>query len=188
VCWGLSWTGAGDKKLYAKKHYGITATFLSSVSNLLYKGKWVPQNKKDDKEADDEEKYISGRKRSRLLKGLKDTGENKKSWGKDKKEQPPFYLTWRSFSRRQTKSLNFRWTRLWKLPNGCMKKSWLPTPEPTAGNFNRCSRRSAKVLNGIYKNPEYRDYVLKIKEMGDLKVTKSTKRYVDNSRLRTTMR
>jgi len=65
--------GAGDKKLYAQKHYGITATFLSSVSNLLYKGKWVPQNKKDDKEADDEEKYISRRKRSRLLKGLKDT-------------------------------------------------------------------------------------------------------------------
>jgi len=33
------------------------------------------------------------------------------------------------------------------------------------------------------QNPEYRDYVLKIKEMGDLKVTKSTKRYVDNSKV-----
>jgi len=54
-----------------KKHYGITATFLSSVSNLLYKGKWVPQNKKDDKEADDEEKYISREEAEQVIERLK---------------------------------------------------------------------------------------------------------------------
>jgi len=68
---GLSWTGAGDKNFMPKKHYGITATFLSSVSNLLYKGKWVPQNKKDDKEADDEEKYISREEAEQVIERLK---------------------------------------------------------------------------------------------------------------------
>jgi len=56
-----------------KKHYGITATFLSSVSNLLYKGKWVPQNKRTTKKRTMRKSTLAGRKRSRLLKGLKDT-------------------------------------------------------------------------------------------------------------------
>jgi len=64
-----------------------------------------------------------------------------------------------------------------------MKKADYLPQNRQQGNFNRCSRRSAQGLKRDLQNPEYRDYVLKIKEMGDLKVTKSTKRYVDNSKV-----
>jgi len=45
-----------------------------------------------------------------------------------------------------------------------------------------------KVLNGIYKNPEYRDYVLKIKEMETLRSQNLQKGMLTTARLRTTMR
>jgi len=53
---------------------------------------WVPQNKKDDKEADDEEKYISREEAEQVIERLKGhPGKIKKVEVKTKKEQPsPF--------------------------------------------------------------------------------------------------
>jgi len=40
-----------------------------------------------------------------------------------------------------------------------------------------------KVLNGLYKNPDFKDAVVRIKEFGKLGISKSTKRYVDDSKV-----
>jgi len=116
-----------------KKHYGITATFLSSVSNLLYKGKWVPQNKKDDKEADDEESTLAGRKRSRLLKGLKDTGKIKKVEVKTKKEQPPLLFNLAELQSEANKKFKLPVDKTLEIAQWLYEKKLITYPEPTAG-------------------------------------------------------
>lgn len=40
-----------------------------------------------------------------------------------------------------------------------------------------------KVLNGLFKNLSFKGYIQRIKEFGDLKVKKTTKRYVDNGKV-----
>jgi DNA topoisomerase-3 len=40
-----------------------------------------------------------------------------------------------------------------------------------------------KVLNGIFKNTSFKGYIQRIKELGPLKINKSTKRYVDDGKV-----
>jgi len=168
-----------------KKHYGITATFLSSVSNLLYKGKWVPQNKKDDKEADDEEKYISREEAEQVIERLKGhPGKIKKVEVKTKKEQPPLLFNLAELQSEANKKFKLPVDKTLEIAQWLYEKKLITYPRTDSRVISTdVLEEVPKVLNGIYKNPEYRDYVLKIKEMGDLKVTKSTKRYVDNSKV-----
>ena len=50
-----------------KKHYGITASFLSGKSNLEYKGKWQPQKK----DKDDEENTLKKKEAEEVIERLK---------------------------------------------------------------------------------------------------------------------
>ncbi len=40
-----------------------------------------------------------------------------------------------------------------------------------------------KILNGLYKNEDFKEFLLKIKEFGKLAVDKKTKRYVDDNKV-----
>jgi len=168
-----------------KKHYGIAATFLSSDSNLLYKGKWTPQDKKDSKEADDEEKYISREEAQKVIENLKGhPGKIKKVEVKTKKEQPPLLFNLAELQSEANKKFKLPVDKTLEIAQWLYEKKLITYPRTDSRVLSTdVLHEIPKVLNGIYKNPEYKDYVLKIKEMGDLKVTKSTKRYVDDSKV-----
>ncbi|GAE90752.1 DNA topoisomerase 3 [Acetivibrio straminisolvens] len=168
-----------------KKHYGIAAMFLSSDSNLLYKGKWVPQEKKDSKESDDEEKYISREEAEQVIEKLKGhPGKIKKVEVKTKKEQPPLLFNLAELQSEANKKFKLPVDKTLEIAQWLYEKKLITYPRTDSRVLSTdVLDEIPKVLNGIYKNPEYKDYVLRIKEMGDLKVTKSTKRYVDDSKV-----
>jgi len=168
-----------------KKHYGIAASFLSCDSNLLYKGRWVPQDKKDSKEADKEEKYISREEAQKVIEELKGhPGKIKKVEVKTKKEQPPLLFNLAELQSEANKKFKLPVDKTLEIAQGLYEKKLITYPRTDSRVLSTdVLEEIPKVLNGLYKNAEYKDYVLKIKEMGDLKVTKSTKRYVDDSKV-----
>lgn len=168
-----------------KKHYGIAASFLSCDSNLLYKGRWVPQDKKDSKEADKEEKYISREEAQKVIEELKGhPGKIKKVEVKTKKEQPPLLFNLAELQSEANKKYKLPVDKTLEIAQGLYEKKLITYPRTDSRVLSTdVLEEIPKVLNGLYKNAEYKDYVLKIKEMGDLKVTKSTKRYVDDSKV-----
>ena len=105
-----------------KKHYGITASFLSGESNIEYKGKWQPEKKKNK---DDDEKYIEKKEAEEVIERLKDkVAQIKKVDIKKKNETTcPFFLTLQNFSRKQIKNLSFQWKKPLKLPKNFMRES-----------------------------------------------------------------
>jgi len=40
-----------------------------------------------------------------------------------------------------------------------------------------------KILNGLYKNTDFKEYIARIKDFGKLSIDKNTKRYVDDSKV-----
>lgn len=172
-----------------KKHYGIAASFLSCDSKLLYRGRWVPQDKKDGKEAnkevDKDEKYISREEAEQVIEKLKGhPGKIKKVEIKTKKEQPPLLFNLAELQSEANKKFKLPVDKTLEIAQGLYEKKLITYPRTDSRVLSTdVLGEIPTVLNGIYKNEKYRDYVLRIKEMGDLKVTKSTKRYVDNSKV-----
>lgn len=170
-----------------KKHYGITANFLSLSSNLEYKGKWMPHEKKDNKAkgAADEEKYISKEEAEEVIKKLDGhPGKIKKVEIKTKKEQPPLLFNLAELQSEANKKFKLSVDKTLEIAQNLYEKKLITYPRTDCRVLSTdVLGELPKVLNGLYKSHAYKDYVLRIKELGELIVTKSTKRYVDDTKV-----
>lgn len=171
-----------------KIHYGIQANFLSADSNIAYKGKWQP-NKKGGKgtnnEADEDEKYINKEEALEILEKLKDKEATiKKVDIKTKAEQPPLLFNLAELQSEANKKFKIPVDKTLEIAQSLYEKKLISYPRTDSRVISTdVVDEVPRVLNGLFGNPAFKDYVKRIKEFGKLRIDKSTKRYVDNGKI-----
>jgi DNA topoisomerase-3 len=171
-----------------KIHYAITASFMSFDSNIEYKGKWVPERSKAAKPNEDsqeEERYFNKQEAEAIIEKLNGKeGKIKKVEIKSKNEQPPLLFNLAELQSEANKKFKLPVDKTLELAQSLYEKKLITYPRTDCRVLSTdIVGELPKVLNGLFLNPVYKDSVSRIKEFGELKVTKSTKRYVDNSKV-----
>jgi DNA topoisomerase-3 len=190
-----------------KKHYGIEAGFVSASGGIEYKGKWVPKGEKGSKSADNkeenkydtkektkdkqtekieaEERYIGKEEAESVIEKLSGhSGKIKKIQIKTKKEQPPLLFNLAELQSEANKKFKLPVDKTLEIAQSLYEKKLITYPRTDSRVLSTdVLGEIPKVLNGLYKCPAYRDYVLRIKEFGDIKVTKASKRFVNNDKV-----
>ncbi|MDD2402492.1 MAG: DNA topoisomerase, partial [Clostridia bacterium] len=185
-------------------HYGIVASFLSKGSNISYEGKWL-QKKKDDKKMtgekensapinssnnnncgdDNTDKYVSKEDALVLIEKLK--GHEaivKKVEVKVKSENPPLLFNLAELQSEANKKFKLPVERTLEIAQGLYEKKMISYPRTDSRVLSTdVVKELPKVLNGLYGNRAFKEYILKIKGFGKLCINTSSKRYVDNSKV-----
>ena len=171
-----------------KPYYGVTASFLSKDSGISYQGKWQ-QKKKENKtpadDADGEDKYITKDEATEIIKKLEGHDATvKKVEIKVKKEQAPLLFNLAELQSEANKKFKLSVNRTLELAQELYEKKLISYPRTDSRVLSTdVVPELPKVLNGLYGNPEFKEAVLRIKEFGKLSIDKSTKRYVDDSKV-----
>ncbi|TYQ14949.1 UNVERIFIED_CONTAM: DNA topoisomerase-3 [Acetivibrio alkalicellulosi] len=164
-----------------KKHYGIEAIFFSCESQLEYKGKWQPAKKNDN----EEEKYIEMEEAKEVIEKLKDQPAIiKKVEIKKKSEQPPLLFNLAELQSEANKKFKLPVDKTLEIAQSLYEKKLITYPRTDCRVISTdVLGEVPKVLNGLFKNPVYRDNVKRIKDFGELSVKKTTKRFVDDKKV-----
>jgi len=171
-------------------YYGVTANFLSKDSEIAYKGRWQ-QKKKDDKDkkpADDlenEEKYISKEEAEAVIKKLEgQEAAVKKVEVKIKKEQAPLLFNLAELQSEANKKFKISVNKTLEIAQSLYEKKLISYPRTDSRVLSTdVIPELPKVLNGLYKNADFKEAIVRIKEFGTLGINKNTKRYVDDSKV-----
>jgi len=171
-----------------KVHYGIIASFLSQESSIAYKGKWQPKKKAGLEAADelgDEEKYLSQEEVQAIIETLQGQEATvKKVEVKVKKEQPPLLFNLAELQSEVNKKYKLPVDKTLEIAQSLYEKKLISYPRTDSRVLSTdIIQEIPKVLNGLYKNTAFRDSVLRIKDFGKLAIDKSTKRFVDDSKV-----
>lgn len=171
-----------------KPYYGVTANFLSKDSEIVYKGKWQQKKKEEKSPADDtenEDKYISKEEAEEIIKKLEgQEAAVKKVEVKIKKEQAPLLFNLAELQSEANKKYKISVNKTLEIAQSLYEKKLISYPRTDSRVLSTdVIPELPKVLNGLYKNPDFKDYLSRIKEFGKLAVDKNTKRYVDDSKV-----
>lgn len=171
-----------------QKHFGVLASFISQNSSIEYKGRWKPKKAGDKKavgEADEQDKYISKEEAEELIEKLK--GQDaviKKVEVKVKNEQPPLLFNLAELQSEANKKFKLPVDKTLEIAQSLYEKKMISYPRTDSRVISTdVLGELPKILNGLFKNQAFKEQVQRIKEFGDLKITKTTKRYVDNSKV-----
>lgn len=168
--------------------YGIVADFKSSASGIEYRGRWQAAKKakgKEKEDTDEQEKYITKEQALELIEKLKDKkAVVKKVDTKTKEEQPPLLFNLAELQSEANKKFKIPVDKTLEIAQGLYEKKMITYPRTDSRVLSTdVVGEIPKVLNGLFKNSSFSDYVKRIKELGQLRVTKSTKRFVDDSKV-----
>lgn len=167
-----------------KIYYGVVANFVSKESEISYKGRWQ-QKKKEDKELADEEKYITKEEASEIIQKLEgNLATVKKVEVKVKKEQAPLLFNLAELQAEANKKFKLPVSRTLEIAQNLYEKKLISYPRTDSRVLSTdVLPELPKILNGLYGNSSFKETILKIKEFGKLSIDKTTKRYVDNSKV-----
>ncbi|MDP4182082.1 MAG: DNA topoisomerase 3 [Bacillota bacterium] len=169
-----------------KIHYGVVGSFTSKTSEISYKGKWQPK-KSDSKKKDEqeEEKYISKEDAEALIEKLKDKeAVVKKVDIKVKNEQPPLLFNLAELQSEANKKFKLPVDKTLEIAQSLYEKKMISYPRTDSRVMSTDVLSDIpKILNGLFSNSSYKDTVKRIKDFGELKVNKSSKRFVDDSKV-----
>ncbi len=171
-----------------KMHYGITAAFKAVDSGIAYKGKWQP-GKKSSKQttdnADEGDKYISKEEALELIEKLKGhEGVVKKVEIKTKSEQPPLLFNLAELQSEANKKFKLPVDKTLEIAQSLYEKKLISYPRTDSRVISTdVVGEIPKVLNGLFKNSSFKAHIQRIKELGPIKITKTTKRYVDDGKV-----
>jgi len=171
-----------------KVHYGIIAGFLSQTSNIAYKGKWQPKKKRGSETGDkmgEEEKYLSQDDALAIIDKLKgQEAAVKKVDVKVKKEPPPLLFNLAELQSEANKKYKLPVDKTLEIAQSLYEKKLISYPRTDSRVLSTdILQEIPKVLNGLYKNVAFKDSVFRIKDFGKLSINKSTKRFVDDSKV-----
>jgi DNA topoisomerase-3 len=169
-------------------HYGVTANFVSQGNNISYKGKWVA-----DKEAAKKESEGSGEAAQYITKeeaqGLIDSLQGQEAVvGKVqirlKNEQPPLLFNLAELQSEVTKKFKIPVDKTLEIAQSLYEKKLISYPRTDSRVISTdVLPELPKVLNGLFKNTAFKECISRIKEFGDFRISKTNKRYVDNSKV-----
>jgi DNA topoisomerase-3 len=170
-----------------KVHYGVMADFQSQESNVTYKGKWQPPTRKvknTDKD-DEEEKYLSQDEAQAIIDKLQ--GHEafvKKVEIKVKKEQPPLLFNLAELQSEANKKFKLPVDKTLEIAQSLYEKKLISYPRTDSRVMSTdVIQEIPKVLKGLSNNGTFSEATLRIKDFGKLSVNKSTKRFVDDSKV-----
>ncbi len=171
-----------------KPYYGVTANFLSKDSEIAYKGRWQQKKKEEKKPADDsenEDKYISKEEAEEIIKKLEgQEAAVKKVEVKIKKEQAPLLFNLAELQSEANKKYKISVNKTLEIAQSLYEKKLISYPRTDSRVLSTdVVPELPKVLNGLYKNADFKEYILRIKDFGKLGIDKNTKRYVDDSKV-----
>ena len=171
-----------------RTHYGVLANFVSADTNISYKGRWTSKKTKDKQapeESEENDKYISKEDAQELIERLKDQqGVVKKVEIKLKNEQPPLLFNLAELQSEAAKKLKIPVDKTLEIAQNLYEKKLISYPRTDSRVISTdVLGELPKVLNGLFKNSAFKDHILSIKELGELRVNKTTKRYVDDSKV-----
>lgn len=169
-----------------KPYYGVTANFISKDSQISYRGRWQPKKEKNTAEdPDGEEKYISKEEAEDVIKRLEGQSASvKKVEVKLKKEQAPLLFNLAELQSEANKKFKLSVNRTLEIAQSLYEKKLISYPRTDSRVLStEVVPELPKILNGLYKNADFKDYLLRIKEFGTLAVNNKTKRYVDDSKV-----
>lgn len=168
-------------------YYGVTASFHAQESDIQYKGKW--QIKKDSKSSPEDqdggEKYITLDEATELIQKLDGAPAIiKKVEVKVKKEQAPLLFNLAELQSEANKKFKISVSRTLEIVQGLYEKKLVSYPRTDCRVLStEVVPELPKILNGLFGNADYKDAILKIKNLGKLSIDKSTKRYVDDTKV-----
>lgn len=171
-----------------KPYYGVVGNFLSKDSGIAYKGRWQ-QKKKGDKssveDSENEDKYITKEEAEEIIKKLEGSEATvKKVEVKVKKEQAPLLFNLAELQSEANKKFKLPVDKTLELAQGLYEKKLISYPRTDSRVLSTdVVPELPKVLNGLYSNSDFKDLILRIKEFGKLSIDKSSKRYVDDSKV-----
>lgn len=171
-----------------KPYYGVIANFLSKDSGISYKGRWQHRKKDDSSQGEDaegEDKYITREEAEEVIKRLEGSEAIvKKVDVKVKKEQAPLLFNLAELQSEANKKFKLPVDKTLEVAQSLYEKKLISYPRTDSRVLSTdVVPELPKVLNGLYGNAEYKDFILRIKEFGELGIDKKTKRYVDDSKV-----
>ncbi|HWQ30020.1 MAG TPA: DNA topoisomerase 3 [Negativicutes bacterium] len=171
-----------------KPYYGVIANFLSKDSGISYKGRWQHRKKDDSspvEEAESEDKYITREEAEEVIKKLEgNEAVVKKVDVKVKKEQAPLLFNLAELQSEANKKFKLPVDKTLEVAQSLYEKKLISYPRTDSRVLSTdVIPELPKVLNGLYGNADYKDFILRIKEFGELGINKKTKRYVDDSKV-----
>ena len=174
-----------------KPYYGVTADFLSKDSGIAYKGRWQQKKKEEKNQAGDpenedkEEKYITKEEASEIIKKLEGhEAVVKKVEVKIKKEQAPLLFNLAELQSEANKKFKISVNKTLEIAQNLYEKKLISYPRTDSRVLSTdVVPELPKILNGLYKNSDFKEYVIRIKDFGELAINKKTKRYVDDSKV-----
>jgi len=169
-------------------HYGVMASFLSHESGISYKGKWQSKKKEGQGPSDEhgsEEKYLNKENALEIIEELKGHEATvKKVEVKIKKEQPPLLFNLAELQSEVNKKFKLPVAQTLGIAQSLYEKKMISYPRTDSRVLSSdIIKEIPKVLNGLYGNTAFKDFVLRIKDFGKLAINKSTKRFVDDSKV-----
>jgi len=173
-----------------KPYYGVTANFLSKDSEIAYKGRWQQKKKaeKDKNPADElenEDKYISKEEAEEIIKKLEgQEAAVKKVEVKIKKEPAPLLFNLAELQSEANKKFKISVNKTLEIAQSLYEKKLISYPRTDSRVLSTdVIPELPRVLNGLYKNADFKEYILRIKDFGKLGIDKNAKRYVDDSKV-----
>lgn len=169
-------------------HYGIMASFMSQESGIAYKGKWQPKKKVEQDAAQDmadDEKYLSQAEALEIIDKLKDhEAVVKKVAVKVKKEPPPLLFNLAELQSEINKKHKLPVDKTLEIAQNLYERKLISYPRTDSRVLSTdIIKDIPKILNGLYKNAEFKDSVIRIKDFGKLAIDESAKRFVDDSKV-----
>ncbi len=169
-------------------HYGITAGFLSQESGIAYKGKWQPQKTQEAKTVagvGEDEKYYRREEVEAIIRQLQGQDATiKKLAIKVKRENPPLLFNLAELQSEANKKFKLPVDKTLEIAQSLYEKKLISYPRTDSRVLSTdILTELPKILNGLYKNPAFQEPVIRIKDFGELAVNKSTKRFVDDSKV-----
>ncbi len=171
-----------------RSYYGVAASFVSKDNGIQYKGRWQSKKKaaKDQSEdTESEDKYISKEEAEEVIKKLEgNEAVVKKVEVKVKKEQAPLLFNLAELQSEANKKFKIPVNRTLDIAQSLYEKKLISYPRTDSRVISTdVVPELPKILNGLYGNGDFKEYVLRIKEFGELGISKKSKRYVDDSKV-----
>lgn len=161
-----------------KTHYEVIAYFNSTTNNIEYTGKWTPRDKstEGDMPKKDAQELID------RLSGI--NASVQKITNRKKNEVPPLLFNLSELQSEANKKFKIPVDKTLEIAQNLYEKKYITYPRTDSRVLTTdIVPTLPNILNGLYKNNHFQEYIIKIKSLGPLKITPKTKRYVDNSKV-----
>lgn len=171
-----------------KVHFGVTANFISQESGISYQGKWQPKKKEGQEEAaelESEDKYQNKEDALEIIEKLKGHEATvKKVEVKVKKEQAPLLFNLAELQAEVNKKFKLPVDKTLEIAQSLYEKKMISYPRTDSRVLSTdIVKEIPTILNGLYGNTTFKDVVRRIKDFSKLAIDKTSKRFVDDSKV-----